>query len=64
MTTELSRTATDEPNVSIITRVKDGQWQAVREVRVSTGEETDQENELLTTETITITRRIGITTGF
>ncbi len=63
MSKELSRTPIEE-GVAIVERVKDGTYQVLKETAVSSGETPSEESELLTTETIVITRRIGIKQSF
>lgn len=53
-----------EPGVFVVQRIKDGVYQVLQETVSSAGETTDKENENLTTETITITRRIGVNQDF
>lgn len=43
----------------IVQRIKNGELQAVKEVIVTTGEINSVDSEMITTETITITRYIG-----
>lgn len=63
MTKEITRTEIED-GVSVVQRIKDGIFQVLEETVSSTGETTDPDNEMLTTETITITRRIGIKQNF
>lgn len=48
-----------EQGVFIVERIKDGEIQFLKEVIVTTGEVNSVDSEMITTETITITRYIG-----
>lgn len=62
---EISRTPiAGEPNSEIVQRVKNGNYQVIKETKSSTGEIPDPSNDLITTEIITITRQIGTNQGF
>ena len=61
--TEISRTAVN-PVVAIVQRVNDGNYELLQEVTTNSGEIPTAENALITIETITITRTIGIKQNF
>lgn len=60
---EISRTPESE-GVSVVQRIKDGTYQLLKETVETSGEIPSIESELLTIETIKITRRIGIKQQF
>lgn len=65
MITEITRTQDpDAQNSFVVQRINNGTLEVLKEIIFSTGEITDRENEFLTVETITITRRIGSKTQF
>lgn len=63
MTTEITRTLNTDGS-AVVQRVKDGTFQVLKESQITTGEIPDPESDLITTETIVITRRIGINQDF
>ena len=55
----------EQPDGSfIVNRIKDGEVQILKETFVSSGEISPVDNEMLTTESIIITRQIGVKTTF
>lgn len=58
MITEISRTKNSDGSC-VVQRLIDGEIQVVKETSVSSGEIVDSMSEMITTETIVITRRIG-----
>ena len=61
--TEISRTAVST-GVAIVQRERDGNYELLQEVTTNSGEIPTAENALITIETITITRTIGIKQNF
>lgn len=53
-------TRTEQPDgTHIVHRIHNGEVQILKETQVTTGEIASEDSEMLTTETIIITRRIG-----
>ena len=61
--TEISRTAVN-PGVAIVQRERDSNYEVLQEVTTNSGEIPTADNALITIETITITRTIGIKQNF